>query len=250
LESIDALVEESKMEINTQFGGNSEDGSMSSESTDFFNDNELREATAMAFAELESTPLNTTPLAALLDTSVPTPTVIQNGVFVSSSIEKDGSGAENTKITSASAERRKERKLADEERDAALLLASTFRENVVREFELVYLFIIYTIGALLILLISDSPPEASGYRRKRTKLSTEDELIKNKHEHDMKVEKAKLELDKEKHRDAVLIENKKLELEELREKRLAEESRRRDELALGHLEVQKNLMTMLAKLNK
>lgn len=62
-------------------------------------------------------------------------------------------------------------------------------------------------------------------------------MIKTRQEHEMAMDKEKLELERD-----------KLQLEEKREERLREEGRRRDELAGSQIQMQSQLLQILQKL--
>ena len=68
-------------------------------------------------------------------------------------------------------------------------------------------------------------------QRKRRRLSLEEEIIKAKTEHDMKIENEKLQLERD-----------RLELENKREERLAEEGKRRDGLQASSNQMQAQLL--------
>jgi hypothetical protein len=96
-------------------------------------------------------------------------------------------------------------------------------------------------------------PEPSGIRKKRAKISSEEELIRIKQEHDMEVENKRLKLEEVRVSNQLQLEEGKLELEktriqieERRETRLAEENKRRDEMALAQLELQKSMCLLLS----
>lgn len=69
----------------------------------------------------------------------------------------------------------------------------------------------------------------SSERGKRQRLSLEEEIILERQQHDMKLEKDRLELEKE------------------REKRLREEGLRRDEIAKSQLQIQQTMLEMMQK---
>ncbi|GAB6025329.1 hypothetical protein CHUAL_010741 [Chamberlinius hualienensis] len=98
-----------------------------------------------------------------------------------------------------------------------------------------------------LILEYNSPPEPSDLRQKRIKLCPEDDLIKQKHEHDMLMEKERFELEKLKTLHEFEIENQKLELENKRESRLEEEGKRRDEIMVSRNKMLELMLQLIAK---
>jgi len=126
----------------------------------------------------------------------------------------------------------KKRKLKDTEKEAA----ETERENA---------FITY---------VKDLAPTPSGSRKKRVKLSAEDELIKAKQDHEMDMDVRRIGLEEERQKKEMELEEKRLELElvrleieKSRESRLEAENKRKDDFAVSQLQFQNLLLELLSK---
>lgn len=141
-----------------------------------------------------------------------------------------------------------ERERADFERNEVLARAEC--KNLEVNVKLIFIIIMDMNIFLLVIGNLDKAPEADNFRRKRMKLSPEDELIKIKQEHDMDIEVKKMKLQKEMQDNQFVLENRRLELEEKREARIADENRRRDEITIQNIEVQKHLFSIVSALTK
>ncbi|CAG7733806.1 unnamed protein product, partial [Allacma fusca] len=93
-------------------------------------------------------------------------------------------------------------------------------------------------------------------RRSRSKFS-EDEMIWNKHEHDMRMEEMKQLLDEKKHEATFALENERiriekarLEIEQQKEARMADENRRSYELSMAQVGIQKTMCDLVNAVSK
>jgi len=75
----------------------------------------------------------------------------------------------------------------------------------------------------------------------------EEDLIVKKNNHDIAMDTKRMKLEEQKHIDEVALEHKRLELEILREKRLEEESKRRDEFMLTMCSMFKQFQSIIEK---
>lgn len=94
---------------------------------------------------------------------------------------------------------------------------------------------------------ADEAPGPSGSRGKRQRLSVEDEVILEKHKHDMAMEKEKMEIEKLRLQSEQRREDQRLQVEQQREERLKEESRRRDEIAKTQVDLQSTMLEVMRK---
>lgn len=93
----------------------------------------------------------------------------------------------------------------------------------------------------------DEAAGPSGFRGKRQRLSVEEEVMMDRHQHDMAMEKEKLEIDKLRVQSEQSREQQRLRLEQQREERLNEESKRRDEIAKSQIQLQTAMMEIMKK---
>ncbi len=93
----------------------------------------------------------------------------------------------------------------------------------------------------------DEAPGPSGSRTSRQRLSVEEEVMMEKHKHDLEIEKEKIEIEKLRIASEERREEKRLLLEQRREERLIEESQRRDDIAKSQIEIQATMMAMMQK---
>lgn len=93
----------------------------------------------------------------------------------------------------------------------------------------------------------DEAPGPSGSRSNRQRLSIEEEIMMQRHKHDMEVEKEKIEIEKLRVKSEQIREEQRLILEQQREERLNEESKRRDEIAKSQIDLQTTMMEVMRK---
>lgn len=96
-------------------------------------------------------------------------------------------------------------------------------------------------------LYVDEAPGPSGSRSSRQRLSVEEEVMMEKHSHEMEIEKEKVEVEKLRIGSEQRREEQRLILEQQREERLSDESKRRDEIAKTQIELQRTMMEMMKK---
>jgi len=90
-------------------------------------------------------------------------------------------------------------------------------------------------------ILLDLAPGPIETRKKRLKLTPEDELIRLDQESKFAVENRKLDLEEQK----LALEREKLFIESKREDRLADEARRRDELNSTQLKLQSDMYELM-----
>lgn len=96
-------------------------------------------------------------------------------------------------------------------------------------------------------LYIDEAPGPSGSRSSRQRLSVEEEIMMEKHRHEIQIENQKIEVEKLRIGSEQRREEQRLILEQQREERLGDESKRRDEIAKTQIELQRTMMEIMKK---
>jgi vacuolar-type H+-ATPase catalytic subunit A/Vma1 len=96
-------------------------------------------------------------------------------------------------------------------------------------------FYIYSISSLYVksysnLIDGETPSDPRSFRTKRTRAAAEEELIVEKLRHDMELEEKRFKLEERVQLAGIEHESRRLEIELLREQRLAEENKQRQDL--------------------